>query len=238
MNEQPDLRRIGRWLILPALLWLLVGCGGEVDRTITFYQGEAWEVEITFGIPLQAMALLSSAAEMESELNSTVAELENMGATASWSASQQDDVQIYTINATGTGYDLLTNAILTDASIQVQEVNGQRQISYSENLGDLALANSNTLTLIGGEIISSNGQQAGRGQTQWVNPTSRIEAVLTEKSRFDTASLLIIVGGLVILGGVSFYAISRQRHRANTCPHCGASLEADARYCYSCGQKR
>ncbi|GAB4156506.1 MAG: hypothetical protein Fur0021_24800 [Candidatus Promineifilaceae bacterium] len=237
MNEQTDLRRTGRWLILPALLWLLVGCGGEVDRTITFYQGEAWEVEITLGIPLQAMALLGSAAEMESELNSTVAELENMGATASWSASQQDDVQIYTVNATGTGYDLLTNAILTDASIQVQEVNGQRQISYSENLGDLALANSNTLTLIGGQIISSNGQQIARDSVQWINQAGQVEAVFTEKSRFDP-SILLIASGVIVLGGTVFYVVSRQHRRVHICAYCGTQLEAGTRFCHNCGHQQ
>lgn len=237
MNEDTRLRRMEWRLMLPILLWLLTGCGGDIDRTVTFYQDESWEVEIILGLPMEAIALLGSIAEIDSELNEMVAEMQSSGATASWTSSQRDGSQIYTIKAEGIGYELLTDALLESASIQVEEVNGQRQIYYRESTGDLSLANSNTLTLIGGQIISSNGQQIARDSVQWVNPTGQVEAVFTEKSRFDP-SILLIASGVIVLGGAIFYAVSRQRRRAQVCAYCNAQLETGARFCHNCGQQQ
>ena len=237
MNKNIQLRHMGWGLILPIFLWLLTGCGGDVNRTVTFYQDETWEVEIILGLPLEAIALLGSITEIESELNDIVAEMQSLGATASWTSSQRDGSQIYTINAEGVGYELLTDTLLENASIQVREVNGQRQIHYRESTGDLSLSNSNTLTLIGGQIISSNGQQIAQDSVQWVNPAGQVQAVLTEKSRFDP-SILLIVSGVVALGGTVFYAVNRQRRRVHVCAYCSAQLEIGARFCHNCGQQQ
>ncbi|MCA9941627.1 MAG: zinc ribbon domain-containing protein [Anaerolineales bacterium] len=231
----------GLWRLVPLtsliLLSLLVGCGGELDRTVTFYPEEQWVVDMIIRIPRQTLALIGSQADFEAELRDNVANLQSLGATASWSLDQRDDILEYTIHAEGTGYDLLTQQILENTSIQVKEVDGQRQIVYNENMGDLSLANSNVLTLVGGQVISSNGQQIEPGKVRWNNPVGPVQAILTEKSRFPTPTILI-ASGILILAGVGAYAFSHRRRPAGQCSHCGAWLDTGARFCHQCGQRQ
>jgi hypothetical protein len=122
--------------------------------------------------------------------------------------------------------------------LAVEEVDGQRQIHFSQFVtGNILEANSNTLTLIGGDIVSTNGHQLDDGSVQWVNPSGRIEAVLTEKSRFSLATLLIPATLLAASGGGWFFYRQRKQQAA-FCAHCGAQLGAGAKFCPSCGRPR
>ncbi len=81
-----------------------------------------------------------------------------------------------------------------DVQLYAEEVNGRRLIHLNVN-ADLF----NSFTLIGGSIISSNGQQIDNKTVVWVEPSGRIEAVFTEKSRITAAGLAVLIAGALLV---------------------------------------
>jgi len=239
VKQQPVLYR---WLLLmfTAVLFL-VGCGAEIDQSVTFYRDEQWSAELRLGTSIEMAALLGSPTEIERELDNIVAEAKNLGVDASWKSSQRDRTLIYTIETKGRGYDAL-NEIMFDnrAQISVVEDEGRRHIHFSQPVSrDFLDANRYAVTLTGGEIVSSNGTALDRGSVQWVNPSGRMEAVLTEKSRFRVGLWLLIIALVAGIGGGGWYVWQQQNQQtaapARFCIHCGHPLGAQAQFCPSCG---
>ena len=81
-----------------------------------------------------------------------------------------------------------------DVQLYAEEVIGRRQIHLNVN-ADLI----SSFTLIGGSIISSNGQQIDDKTVVWVEPSGRIEAVFTEKSRITAAGKAVLIAGALLV---------------------------------------
>lgn len=234
-------------LIAITAVFFLAGCGADIDRRVTFLRDEAWEAEMEFGLPAQLMMMLGSPESFEAELAEGVAEWEASGADVSWDSRREDTALIYTFEVKGTGLALLNEIVFDDeASMTAVEIEGQRQIQFSYFVsGDLLDANSNTLTLEGGEVLSSNGTALNRGTVQWVNPRGRVEAVLTEKSGSGLGSLLLFGLLLAGVGGAGWY-FWKQRQQTQLqmqsaltfCANCGTPLNPQAKFCPNCGQQQ
>lgn len=227
------------FLLLIALL--VVGCGGQIDQTVTLYKDEAWAAEMSISLPAEAVALLGSTAELDQSIEDGVAEIRAMGADASWSSSREDTTLIYTIESSGEGYAVLQETVFGgNAEIYSQNVGGEEQIYFAYNGGGDLSGAFFTLTLVGGEIISSNGQQIDDSTVQWTNMYGPMEAVLVGKSRFNIWLVLI---PLVLLGGIGVVAVAGGglfflSSRPAFCPHCGAQMSRGAKFCPACGQAR
>ena len=81
-----------------------------------------------------------------------------------------------------------------DVQLYAEEVIGSRQIHLNVNADPF-----NSFTLIGGSIISSNGQQIDNKTVVWVEPSGRIEAVFTAKSRITAAGLAFLIAGALLV---------------------------------------
>lgn len=232
------------WLLsMVTAVFFLVGCGANIDQSVTFYRNEQWSAEINLGTSAEMVALLGSPAEIERELDGWVTEAKQIGVDASWKSSQEGRTLIYTLEANGTGYDALKEMMFDNRTqITVIEEEGKRHIHFSHPVSrDFLDANRYTITLTGGEIISSNGAVLDRGSVQWVDPSGRMEAVLTEKSRFRIGLWLFILALVAGISGGGWYVWQQRNQRmaaipARFCIHCGLSLGPRARFCPNCGQ--
>lgn len=232
-------------LCLFSAVIILVGCGADITRSVTFYEDEDWEADMEIAMPVELLAFLGTAEELEKSTTEEVADWEAKGAQVSWKSSREEATLIYTFHIEGTGWNLLNEIIFEDrAQIFVEEVGGRRQIHFSYLVsGDLSGANSDVLTLNGGEIISSNGEQLSSGQVKWINTGQRAEAIFTEKSRFGFSTFLIIALVLGGVGGGVWYF--RQKNSQSPvqppqplfCANCGVQLMSQAKFCPHCGSK-
>jgi hypothetical protein len=231
---------------LVALLatFFLNACEGDVDQTVTFYRNELWEADVEMRIPGEVVALTGSIDEFEVRLDERIAQWEESGVRATWESNREDTTLIYTFHIEGQGLNRLRNTVFDgNGDLYVTVEDGKRYVHFlyqagSGLLGDL---NAYRLTLIGGEIISSNGNQLDNGMVQWTNPSGQIEAVLTEKSRFH-AGILVPLIAVTAAGAVGWCFLRRRGQPASQlselCQHCGAWLEPQANFCPSCGQTR
>lgn len=229
----------GYLVAISLLLLLLTACGMRVDQTVTFYDDQSWEAEIVVAVPPELMALSGgAAAELDAEIARLAEEMETAGARVSYETQQEDGRQSYHIVVEGNGIDVLQQIAFEDADIRVRSVDGQQRVEfamlvpYNLNIG--------TITLIGDEIVSSNGRVVEKGKVQWTNTSGRIEAVLVPKSRFGASTLLfpVAVGSMLVVAGAGFYFLRRrQAPAARFCGRCGASMEHDARFCPACGHR-
>jgi hypothetical protein len=242
VKRQPSLYS---WLLsMVTVVFFLVGCGADIDQSVTFYRNEQWSAEIKLGTSAEMVALLGSPAEIERELDSWVTEAKQIGVDASWKSSQEGRTLIYTLEANGTGYDALKEMMFDNRTqITVIEEEGKRHIHFSQPVSrDFLDANRYTITLTGGEIISSNGTVLDRGSVQWVDPSGRMEAVLTEKSRFRIGLWLLIIALVAGIGGGGWYVWQQQNQQTAAptrfCINCGHSLGPQAQFCPSCGQSQ
>lgn len=230
--------------LLMVAVFTLIGCGGNIDRTVTFYQDEAWEADIEFSIPGEMIALLGSPEALETDIVETVAEWEEKGADVSWESRREETTLIYSFHVEGEGLSLLNEIVFENrAALRVEDAEGQRQIYFSyRTSSDLSGASTDNVTLHGHEIISSNGDQIDSGTVQWANFGGQLEAVLTEKSRFGLGTFLLIIVSVAGIGGGGWFVWQRRQQpqplQAATafCSSCGAPRSPQAKFCPSCGQ--
>lgn len=228
------------WLWGIIAVFFLSACGADIEQSVTLYRNEAWEADSSFTMSAEALALVSSPEEIERELATAVTGAKEQGVNASWKSSRDGDNVTYTIHSAGEGLELLGDTVFDNRNgFHVIEDNGQRQISFSHSAGSNFLgANKYTLTLHGGEIISSNGIALDNGSVRWINPSSRMEAVLTEKGRFGLGAFLLVVVLAGVIGGGGWYFWQQRQTRTAFCPHCGAQMNPQAQFCPQCGQQR
>jgi len=240
----------------------LSGCGGEVDREVTFFNDETWKANLKFIISEEAMASLGSPEMIENELRNFVAEAEQEGLKASWKSRQEDRGYQYDINIEGQDLSLLNEVVFEgNARINRVEIDGSQAISFTAAMtGDILSANQNTVTIHGGEILNGNGTMINDGTIQWVNPTGTIEATLIPKGKFNLGTLLIIILLAAVIGGVGWYFL-KQTTKSPTiggsstqafpksaatksttqnvyCVYCGEVIDPSAKFCPHCGKNQ
>jgi hypothetical protein len=234
---------------LRALLFVLAaialaGCGADLDVTIDFYRGEEWEAFLEIAISADVLALAGGPGEIESQLDELVASSASSDVRTSWKkASGNEGELLYTIRMKGAGLEVLSQVVLDgNADIYVDESSGRRLVHFSQYTSTPIDFGSQSLTLRGGEIISGNGQLVDNQSITWENYYGRMEAVLTERSRFGLDSplgigaALLLVAGLV-LAGVKLWQ-RKQTSSPAFCISCGAPIPEDARFCTNCGRAR
>jgi hypothetical protein len=228
--------RLLGWSLLLTAVTFLAACGGAVDQSVTFFKNEAWEAETKLSLPGELVAL-TGAGEIERQVEDQARKWRAQGANVSWKSSRDGSTLIYTFELRGQGFNVLSATVFDgEAAIQVQQSGNQRRIHFSRQVsrGILDELTGYSLTLHGGEIVSGNGRQLNRGSMEWVNPSGRMEAVLTEKGRLSLTILFFPGLALALLAGGWLMF----RRRPGPCHRCGQWLEAGARFCPSCGQSR
>lgn len=197
---------------------------------------------MTVELPAEGLGIAGAPvrAQIEEELETNVADLRAQGIEASWEATREGDLLRYLVHAQGEGYDALRQVAFEDADIFVEEVDGREAIHFRAFVPqEIMLGGETTITLVGSEIISTNGNRVDEGTVQWVNPAGRLEAVLVGNSRFAANPLLLpaalLAGAVVVLGGG--YLVWSRTRGSRYCTQCGTPLAPDARFCSGCGQR-
>ncbi|MFV2045387.1 MAG: hypothetical protein ACC700_19410 [Anaerolineales bacterium] len=209
---------------------VLSSCEIEIDvdlqQTITIYRNEVWEAEMMARFAAELVDTLMAGNELtpESEqefIQMYLPELEGTGVEIAWESQFNEfgDL-IYNVHMEGQGLDTLKSSLFDeDTRLEIVEIERKRRVVFSHEIGyPESIVRSYTLTLIGGDIISSNGQMIDDSAVLWSNPSGRIEAVLTEKSQFPTLQILVLLGAgfaflavaLLVIGGVVFYSKQRK----------------------------
>ena len=213
-------RRSGSLLWFLALLAAcLAACAGTINQSITFLADEAWESEATLSYPAEVVTLVGD--QVESELNTLRQQIAAQGGVMHWERRDENGASTYAISASGRGYEILGNVAFNDMSVQVGEQDGRRQLTFVA--APATNAAGQTLTISGGEILSSNGTVNG-DTVRWVNPSQAMQAVLTERGAVAPPSPVAPIAGgaaLIFAGGLlAWYLL---RHRGPAAP---ASLPA------------
>lgn len=238
----PNIKRI--WPLLGITLFLLAACGTRIDQTATFYDDQSWDAEIVITIPRELAAIAGATSDFDNEIANEIQDMERAGVEVSYESRTEDGALKYFIEAQGDSLDSLQNIAFGGADIGTRRVNGQQQIEFAMNVpADLV---GSSITLMGKEIVSSNGRVVEKGKVEWINPRGRVEAVIVPKSRFGFSALLGPLGigaGVLAMAGVGLYLFRRRRSQVQVqathsgfCSHCGVSLSPTARFCGNCGQ--
>ena len=250
-----------RHLILFLLLLIatsLAACSASIDQRITFLTGEAWETDATVVFPAEIAPMLGN--QIDSELTAIEQQIAGSGGSMQWERATGDNGDlIYSIEAEGLGYDILQQVSFSEMSVTAQEVDGeQRQLTFTATRPMDAA--SFTLTLVGGEILSSNGQVSGGDTVTWANSAMVMEAVLTERGGLAAGPLVPILVGVGLVGLVGLVALLVLRRRAPAkppafnsapgpafpapppasrfCVKCGTALRPSAKFCAACGHRQ
>lgn len=213
-------------LVLIVSSLVLISCDAQLDvdvqQTVTIRRNEAWEVDMNLRFAGELVDELSSQQDLGPEgemelLREYFPDLARLGVEIDWETQTTEfGDKIYEVHLEGEGLDTLKTAVFSDDThLEAVEVEGRRRIVLSHPVGypELLLRNY-TLTLIGGEVISSNGQLIDDGSVRWVNPSGRIEAVITEKPTIRPFEIVLLgvacVGVaflvLLVVTGVGFWA--------------------------------
>jgi len=229
-------------LLLALLSLVLAGCGAVVDVTVDFYSGENWQAVMELSVPVE-LTMAGGADDIGSQLDDLVAKAAADGVRVSWEETEANENVVYTIEMKGKGLDTLSRTIFDgQAEIHVDESTGRRLIHFGQYMNSGWGFSAQTLTLRGGKIIAGNGQLVDNHTITWQNPSGRIEATLTERSRFGLASALGILAGVIVvaglvLGGIRWWRGSRSLP-PTLCHWCGYSMPKGAHYCPACGRPR
>ncbi len=197
-------------VLLTLLVACLAACAGTIDQTITFLADEAWQSDATLSFPAEVASLLGS--QVDSELNALQQEINAQGGEMRWERSDADGSATYTVEASGQGYDILRRVSFSDMNVTAVEQDGQRQLTFTATPAIDAAAQ--TLTVIGGEILSSNGTVSGGDTVRWVNPSVTMEAVLTERGGVAALPIVpILIGVALVAGGglLAWYLLRRRK---------------------------
>lgn len=229
------------------------------DMQVTFKTNEKWEAKMEIVFDRQTAQLVGS--QIDKTLNDNVAEAQAEGIKIEYAppVTRDNGDVVYTIKSSGQGLTQLNGFMFSNsAKIQTTTVAGERQITFSYR-PITSIARKNTFTLIGGEIISSNGRKIDEQTVQWVNPTTTMQATLTEAADFPTWLPYTLIGAGAILLAVSFSGFGltlfaafqpkpkpirrsgplprlEQKPPTNMfCPRCGETIPAESTFCPYCG---
>ena len=245
--------------LLPLIALSLAACSASIDQRILFLTGGAWETDATVVFPAEIAPMLGN--QIDGELAAIEQQIAGSGGSMQWERTTGDNGDLtYTVEAEGIGYDILRQVSFSDMNVTAQEGDGEeRQLTFTATRPMDAA--SFTLTVVGGEILSSNGQVTGGDTVTWANSAMVMEAVLTERGGMAAGSLVPILAGigLICLAGLVVFLVLRRRAppqplrldpliapatpasppaAGRFCVNCGTALRPNAKFCANCGHKQ
>jgi hypothetical protein len=237
-----NIRSVLKFLFMPSLAVILSltlsSCDVELDadmqQTITLYCNGAWEAEMTITLDKGLVEFIAEAEEYSLEpdgglVSDYISEVDEFDVQVSWDSHTNDAGDVtYDVHMRGKGLETLKYSVFNDATLLEEvDIDGNKRfvLSHAVSFPEAALR-SYTITLIGGRIISSNGQLVDDSTVRWFNPSGRIEATFTGKSRFGFLQAYVILAGiggfmvmvLLVIAGIVYYFKFRQPNTSESNP--------------------
>ena len=232
----------GQWkallIVIVGALLLLTGCM-TVESEITFYERERWVYSERLTMPSEFVEMVGGPEFIEGEIRSFFRQ-KAPEVEYSLRPEIKDQFVVFHVRAEGERWESL-KAYWGDTSITMED--GKITISYSIPCPVMSGVAISSLTLRGGQIISSNADRETNGEAIWYNPTGIIEATFTPKGHANIGLivLLVLLGLLATGGGVAVLA-RKQKSSAEgkaiaevACPECGTPNSSGDKFCQNCG---
>lgn len=252
-----QIRRLLTVMLLSLLaMFSLAGCV-TCEAKLTLYRGGSWEGMFDFAIRREMINLAGGEEALDAQLQAGVEEELAMGQIENLRASYEkirSDDQAVTYRFSYSGDDLDSFNALLEGSGEIwseESSDGKRLVHFrfapdlffSESQG---LLTAFSLSLTGGEIVSSNADKTEDGTAIWYNLAGGRTAEATLRGAWKDplgGFFFPILGGLVALFvAITIVLFARKRlaktatsRVARFCGHCGAKNAADARFCIKCG---
>lgn len=204
---------------LVVLALLLSGCGGAVTEEIWLNGGERWEVDLTFSLTESEHSMLQGSLDQEDEWDELVEEAKEEGISLDWDRREEEDGGVtYIVTMEGQGLDKLNEATFDGEADLRKDEAGHIHLAWTPT--STSMLRSYSLTIHGGEIISSNADEETDDSVTWHNP-SRVQVELTEDGSPMVAILAVgmacaCLAGLVVIGGVVGFVLLRRRSGATS----------------------
>lgn len=246
------------FLLAVALLGILAltSCV-SAEGDMTLYRKGKWETSFDLTIIREMVNLVGGEASLdesiEADMEQRRARARQFDARFSFKKARSDDQAItYRVDLSGNNLESL-NAMLEGAgqAYFTEGLEGEELIYFQFTPDQLfayweGALTSFTFSLKGKEIVSSNASWVEEGTATWQDLSGRrtAQAVVIGASGSPSGGLLLpVLGGLALLaviGAAVFLVIGRPTTPTHAsavryCTHCGASNEADARFCIACG---
>lgn len=231
--------------LLTSLLLALSACAkAEVD--VTVLNDGRYDATTTLTVSAQGLAVVGGASVIEQQLDQLVADTRAGGVQASWRKGRAKNANelVYTIDFSGSAQDHASST-----GIQVTPVDFDKRKAFrfemSNQSGDLS---DFTVTLHGGEILQTNGNQVDQGTVIWRNHYGAMTAVLTPASNFP-GWLVWVVLIFALLCAAGYFYYRRTVYGRSTpivavsdssrvfCPSCGTPALPNTRFCMNCGSE-
>ena len=165
---------------------LLSGCMGAATEDIWLDGGERWRVELALSLSEEERALMEG--DISEEDLEDLAEELGEDITFRWDQRENPDGGItYSFFVAGKGFDNLREVALDQGASIYQDESDHVHISWYPS--SASSFRSYTLTIHGGEIVSSNADEETSNSATWHNPTGRVQIELTEGGSALTAIL-------------------------------------------------
>jgi len=242
--------------VLLLVLALILSACGVVEQEVTLAKDEKWSAETRLTLDQQTLALINPA-DIEQKLEAAKADMSSIDVSYKWKKHTNDDGSLtYTINTSGTGYNVLNTAVFDGgASIQTIDEDGTTEFSYTA-IGDFS---DYALVLHVGEVIETNGVVSDKGEVSWRGMGTQMYARIKPKSGMDIKWLLLVGGGIVLIALAAYFAFFRSRTTSNNryasyatsyhsasgrklkidsgayCQRCGGKLNPNGTFCPHCG---
>jgi len=237
------------------VLTLILSACGVVEQDITLAKNEKWKAETRLTLDQQTLALVSPT-DIEQRLEAAKADLASIDVSYKWKKNINDDGSLtYTINTSGTGYDVLNSSVFDgEASIQTIDEDGTTEFNYTA-LGDFR---DYALMLHVGKVIEANGIVSEKGEVSWHGMGTQMHAVIKPKSGMNIMWLLLVGAGIVLIALAVYFAFFHSRSTSSMnspyvssylstsekktkatsgayCQRCGGKLNPNGTFCPHCG---
>lgn len=252
--------KIKVWLAVCSMLMIL-GSSSCVpifsfDIEVALKKANKWDVNATLvaigGANDQGVALIAqSLSDQQNQLAAN-------GISMVWKqlSTDNDGNTPFQVRVKDADPEVLNKTFFTEGTFTVKQVDGQRQVVFYMLPTTGLLVRQYSVTLIGKQVISSNGQQISNGTVRWDNPTGVMEAVLLEGTTGLSFGVILLFVGVVLVGG-AFWYFQRSKSSPNipvyppsprpvqviqpvsqSCFKCGYQLPTNAQFCPKCGVRQ
>lgn len=183
-------------------LVMLSGCLIVVstDSQLKVSSGESWKFHMVIKAPQDQVLMYN--ADLSAQFDGLAQEAEQNDIGFRWEMGEVDsegNIDII-IDVQGTGYEKWNNWIDYPGSLQSDELLGESIIRFELSMFGTALGQglTNSFTLDGGKILSTNGKMIDTNSVYWID-SNQMEAVMETPKANVNLGIVFAIAGIILL---------------------------------------